>query len=457
MIDVKAWEYEFSLRTSARPTALSSTWQQVNEFQIFSDELVKLFWKSEVPGSRAPECLIAGAIQSVENMGMDVSTAEKLFKKGLQLLEENKFDQLKSITSLILKELREAPKLANHPYHSFKRPLEWEEISKGFPKENFKLESIKEKILGGWLGQIAGASMGTKLEGYFGEVLEETYGEQLGYYLQEPDTYNDDITYELAVLKTIEETGRLDAIELAKKWIELIPFGWSAEYVALENLKSGIFPPMSGWFNNPFQEWIGAQMRCMVHGLLNPARPFDACYSAYLDSIISHSGNGVYGGIHCAALTSLSFVYNDTRKLLIESMKFIPKGTELEYIASKVLSWCAVSTDWREVREKVQEQFKQYNWIHLYPNFCCVITALWFGNGNFDESMRVISAMGYDVDCNAGEVGTVLGIINGANNMPKKWVEPLRDELRTYVRGFEKVNITKLAEMNYSIILKNLN
>ncbi len=448
---MKAWEYELALRRSAEPVSFASSWEQVGELQIFPDNLVKLFWKSKVPGSNAPECLIAGAIQSVENMGRDVSKAEKLFEHGLTILERNELNKLKAITSLIFKELRDAPKIENHPYHRFKRPLEWNELCVGFPQDEYKVENIREKVLGGWIGQIAGASMGTKLEGYTGEVLEKTYGERLGYYLGEPETYNDDITYELAVLKTVEETGTLSSVELARKWIELIPFGWSAEYVALENLKNGIFPPMSGWFNNPFQEWIGAQMRCMVHGMLYPGKPFMACYSAYVDSIVSHSGNGVYGGIHCAALTSLSFVYDDVRTLALESLRYIPKGTELEDVASRILTWCKETSNWRKVREKIEESFKQYNWIHLYPNFCCVIASLWFGEGDFDKTMRIVSAMGFDVDCNAGEVGTVLGIIKGAAGLPSKWVEPLKNELKTYVKGFERVQITKLAEMSYNI------
>lgn len=453
---MKAWEYEAQMRVSAEPSLdEKGSWTESIDLGVFPRKLVELFWKSRVPGSKAPECLIAGAIQSVENMGRDVREAESLFENGLKLLHHERIDQLKPITSLIFKNLREAPIDKDHSYHKYNRPLDWETISKDFPEDQTKQKIYShDKILGGWLGQIAGASMGTRFEGYRGEVLEKSFGNDLGYYIGTPDTYNDDITYEIAFLQALKENDVLTSDKIALKWLELIPFGWSAEYIALENLKMGIFPPESGWFNNPFQEWIGAQMRCMVHGLVCPGQPRKAAYLAYLDSCISHSGNGVYGGIHSAVMTSLAFVQDNVRKIVEESTKYVPKNTEFEHILIDIIEKCKKNNSWRYVRSLIEENFKKYNWIHLYPNLCCVITSLWYGEGDFDETMRIVSALGYDVDCNAGEVGTILGVMKGARELPDRWISPLGDALYTYVSGFEKVRITDLAQFTAEMVSK---
>jgi hypothetical protein len=54
--------------------------------------------------------------------------------------------------------------------------------------------------------------------------------------------------------------------------------------------------------------------------------------------------------------------------------------------------------------------------------------------------------MGYDTDCNCGNIGALLGTQFGANNIPLKWREPLQDTFSTYVKGYEKWKISELAQ-----------
>ncbi len=446
---MKAWEIELKLRNSAVPNLKFKGEYGVEEFapSLWNDDLLKMIWRSVVPGSGAPESLILGAIQAVENMGRDGSRALELYHEGLKALENENMRLLRVTTARIFEELSRSRKIPDHPYHSYSRPLSWKDISRDFPKRSYPIvREYEESVMNGWIGQIAGASMGTRLEGYKHENLVKIYGEKLGYYLElPPSTINDDVTYEIAFLEALGKKGdRITSKDVAMKWIELIKFGWSAEMMALENLRRGIFPPRSGTFMNPFQEWIGAQMRCMVHGLLNPGNPLKAGYFAYLDSRVSHSGNGVYGGIHSAVLTSLAFSMENPRDLVLEAEKFVPKGSEFERVVRDVRRACQKSSDWKEVLEYCEERFKTYNWIHLYPNTASVITSLWFSDGDFDRAMKIVASFGYDVDCNAGEVGTVLGIVSG---VPGRWSDPLNDTLETYVPGYEKVRISDMAEI----------
>ncbi len=444
---MKAWLLERDIRRRATPDP-NFHGEYGDEFapSLWNDGVIEMLWRSKVPGSGAPESLMLGAIQAVENMGRDVGKALRLYEMGLKELEDGNTASLRALTAGIFDALSRSRKI-EHPYHSFRRPLSWREISRDFPVRDYDVVvRLDDGVLNGWVGQIAGASMGTRLEGYTSEKLIEVYGDRLGYYLEiPPSTVNDDITYEIAFLEALKGFGSgLRSREIALKWIELIRFGWSAELVALENLRRGVFPPRSGTLNNPFQEWIGAQMRGMVHGLLNPGKPFKAGYFAYLDSRISHSGNGVYGGIHSAVLTSLAFSISDPRALVIEAEKFVPAGSEFESVVKDVRRACQRSSSWEEVLEYCEERFKTYNWIHLYPNTASVITSLWFSEGDFDEAMRIVARFGYDVDCNAGEVGTVMGIMLG---VPRRWSEPLNDTLTTYVPGYESVKISKLAKI----------
>lgn len=97
------------------------------------------------------------------------------------------------------------------------------------------------------------------VEGYTSENLKKTFGD-VKEFLREPNTYNDDITFELAFLDAFSKKGyEVTSEDIALAWVGLIPCGWSAEELAIRNIKNGIFPPESGTHCNPFND--GSELR----------------------------------------------------------------------------------------------------------------------------------------------------------------------------------------------------
>lgn len=183
-------------------------------------------------------------------------------------------------------------------------------------------------------------------------------------------------------------------------------------------------------------------MRGMVCGLVSPSWPMEAARLAYLDGVVSHAENGVYGEIYAAVLTSLAFILSDPCTLLTGAAEFIPVKSEYAAVLTKCFEIVRSCEKPEAAWEKLDVYFERYNWIHAYPNIAAVITALWFGNCDMTESFRILAHAGLDVDCNAGLVGTVIGIING---VPDKWGKPLNDTLETYLSGKEHLSIRALA------------
>jgi ADP-ribosylglycohydrolase len=304
------------------------------------------------------------------------------------------------------------------------------------------LDALDEKILAGWLGQLAGGSFGTAIEGYHTRRIAEVYGE-IRAYVTDPETVNDDVVYELAFLDVFEQKGRqLTSRDLGLEWVRQIPFGWSAEWVALHNLNDGIFPPDSGTFRNPYSDWIGAQMRGMICGLLSPGWPLEAARLAHLDGQVSHSANGIYGEMYAAVLTSLAFVHTDVHALVEEAGHYLPQRSEYAAVVRGCLDTLKSAPDPARAWEILDLRFEEYNWIHAYPNLAADLLALWCGNGDMTQSFQLLAHAGLDVDCNAGLVGTVLGVMSGT---PQAWAAPLGDRLETYIQGKEELSIRELA------------
>lgn len=459
-LPARAWQIERAIRLNAIPLDRRihpSQWYNSNTAFPQGDDLIALFWGARVPGSGAPEIPYVEMVQARYNQGFDVSEAEALIPQGLQLAAENRRNDLRAHTAYLLSSLHNAPRIPTHSYWQYQRPMDWESILSSMKNPNPQPESSAQKDLGdkllhGWLGQLAGGSFGTVIEGYHSAQIQKVYG-VVETYLTVPETVNDDVVYELVFLDVFEKHGRsLTAIDIGLEWLRQIPFGWSAEWVALNNLSLGFLPPLSGAFRNPYNDWIGAQMRGMVCGMLAPGYPLEAARLAFLDGCVSHAANGVYGGMYAAVLTALAFVRNDLRALLEEGLNYLPQCSEYVAVAREILQTLSTTPNPLEAWKKLDTRFEEYNWIHAYPNLAADLFALWHCNNDMTTAFRWLAHAGLDVDCNAGLVGTVLGIMFGT---PAKWSDPLHDTLETYLRGKERLSIRNLAERTLQLVKSN--
>lgn len=451
---MKAWEIELDIRRNAEPvilTAEEQTWDSYKKTCADEDAKLRLLWNSNVPGSFAPERVIIGAVQSVYNMGYDTSEADDLVKDGIKAVDEDRIYDLYKVTTKLLSCINNAKKIEDHPYWKYKQYNEFAEYLQSVSfKDDYKYDvnskDFEEKTYAAWIGQIVAGALGTAIEGYTTEQITKKFGTITGY-VREPNTYNDDITYELAFLKAFEKKGYdVTSIDISEEWVALIPGGWSAEDIALKNLKLGIYPPMSGYLNNPYREWIGAQMRGVICGMVAPGNIKKAAELAWKDAVVSHHNNGVLGEVFNAIMASYAYVEEDLRTIVEKSVDLMPKDSEYYSVVKLALDLCKEHDSWEKPWSICEEQLKEYNWIHAYPNAAAQVIALWYGNGDFEKTMTIISMEGQDVDCNAAQIGTIVAVAKGVECINKeKWIDPIGDDLITYMRTMEKLSIKELS------------
>ena len=330
---MKAWMYCKQLVDNAEAKLViekEEDWT-MSQSQIVADAGVKVLWKSEAPGSGAPASQCGKKNPASENLGKDVSEAEIILKEGFEAFDNDDFIKLSECTSRLMKALNEGPINEEADYWKYKIYDSWEMYASDLsviykPSIEMKDNEYSHLVYQSWMGQICGGAFGTAIEGYSRKSIKDKFGYP-NTYLKAPSTYNDDITFELAFLKALLEKGKdLTSEAIANKWVSLIPFGWSAEAIALKNLSLGIYPPESGRLCNPYREWIGAQMRGAVCGMIAPGKPELAAYYAWMDGEISHNNNGIVGEVFNAILTSMAFTENDPKVLVEKACEFLPKG-----------------------------------------------------------------------------------------------------------------------------------
>ena len=156
-------------------------------------------------------------------------------------------------------------------------------------------------------------------------------------------------------------------------------------------------------------------------------------------------------------LTALAFTEADVRALLKRGIDLIPADSEYHSVVSFAWECCERYEDWHQALADCQEKYKKYNWIHAYPNACCEVIALYYGNGDYEKTLRIVTMCGVDVDCNAGMIMPILAIREGMRIIPEKLDHPAFRELVTYMRGMSRLTLDELVGDTLNSILHATN
>ena len=416
-------------------------WTAADFAGVTREQMLSDFWGAEVPGSGAYDEMLTGAVVAAGQLGWDVTESCAALDRGWRAIAAGVG---RAERSALAEEVFTTLERGRMPADSGRRPS----VGGDRPTVFALLPGREERVLAGWRGQIAGGAFGTAIEGCTGAAISSVYGSITGY-VAAPSSLNDDVVYELIALDVLAIHGAsATQAQYANAWSARIPFGWSAEWVALDNLARGVDPVVAAELRNPMNEWIGAQMRGMVFGQLCPGDPARAAALARTEASVSHRGMGIEGGAFAAMLSALAFSFDDARTVVEHATQTLAPSTYRD-AALWVLNTCRAAPSFADSWALISERYDHHNWIHAVPNIGAVIAALWFGANNITESFSLLAHAGLDVDCNAGLVGTVLGTCNAY--VPSAWVDPLGDRLDTYLPSVPSVEISTLAEQTLAV------
>jgi ADP-ribosylglycohydrolase len=214
-----------------------------------------------------------------------------------------------------------------------------------------------------------------------------------------------------------------------------------AYYNALRQLE----PPHTARFQNPYREWIGAQIRADLWGWICPGNPGLAAELAYRDAAVSHVKNGIYGEIFIAAAIAASFVVDTAAEAIRIGLEYIPQSSRLAEAIREVFRMYEEIRDFESAVDRLYELYGRYHWVHTINNAALVTAALLYSKGDYERGITYAVAGGWDTDCNGATVGSILGVIHGADRLPEKWIAPLRNTIRTSLRGFDRTTFPELA------------
>lgn len=316
-----------------------------------------------------------------------------------------------------------------------------------------------ERVYAGFIGKNVGIRLGAPVEPaiWTYERIRDVYGDVTSYLkpyrnFAADDDANGPVYFIRPLLEALKNGASESAIapelarEVGKAWLDYARegvgmfwwggYGRSTEHTAYLNLKNGIEAPESGSMARNGQipaEQIGGQIFIDTWGLVWPGRPEKAAEYAAAAASVSHDGEGLHGARFIAGCIAAAFVEKDVRAVIEAGLALLPPGSKYGEVARAVIAFHGEhSEDWRLCQEFLIREWGYDKWpglCHIIPNAGVCVLALLYGAGNFARTVEIATMCGWDTDCNAGNVGTIAGVLYGLAAIPERYRKPINDEI----------------------------
>lgn len=281
---------------------------------------------------------------------------------------------------------------------------------------------------------------------------------------------DDDLNYPLINLLLLRRYGHcFSTADVARVWLDELPAGrtFTAERIAYRNLLSGLEPPHTARYRNPFREWIGALIRADMHGWTHPGDPGAAAEQAYRDAVLSHTANGVYAAMFAAAVIAAAAGGADTRSrtgtgtgmqydvhaCLRIGLAVVPPGSRLAAAVRHAVQLARRYKDFDTVVDELHATHTRYHWVHAVPNTALIAAALTHADGDFTGSICRVVSGGWDTDSNGATAGSVAALLAGSPGaLPERWTAPLKNRLASSVADFDTTGFDTLARLTADLV-----
>ena len=293
-----------------------------------------------------------------------------------------------------------------------------------------------ERAYAAVLGKLIGVYLGRPFEGWTHQRIMSELGPIENYVHERLNcplvVTDDDVAGTFTFIRALEDHGasrEITSREIGETWLNYIVErrailwwggnGNSTEHTAWLNLKRGIRAPDSGSIRVNGQavaEQIGAQIFIDGWAIVAPGNPALAAELAERAARVSHDGAAVDAAKLWAAMEAEAFVSRDVDRLLDVGLAYLSSASPIAKLVADIREWRKRYPDWREAREAIEARYgydKHPGNCHVIPNHALMIMALLYALDDFTRAQTIVCTSGWDTDCNAGNVGCLMGAMLG--------------------------------------------
>jgi len=237
---------------------------------------------------------------------------------------------------------------------------------------------------------------------------------------------NDDLELQLVWLDLVERSsGNLTQSEFAKAWLDHIHYMWDEYGRTRWNLRRGVPVEAVGTFENHFHAGMGSPIRSEIWACLFPGDPDSAAHYARLDASLDHGTEGIAGEVLFSVMQSGVAAGKSLEDAITLALGYIPTDCETAMAVEKIRKTHRAGVPAWDCWKALLADHGNENFTHAPLNVALTIWALWYGGGDFEDSILLAVNGGYDTDCTAATVGATLGLFLGPEGIPERWLNPI--------------------------------
>jgi hypothetical protein len=340
----------------------------------------------------------------------------------------------------------------------------------GGSTRTFTMAELRDRIEGGWAGQIIGVSYGAPTEFRARErILEEALPEW------KPERVHnainqDDLYVDMTFAKVLDDKGIGATTEDFGAMFRDAQYAlWHANLAARRALKRGVPARLSGTPEyNAHANDIDFQIEADFVGLMAPGLPVAATDIAWRAGRVMNYGDGIYGGIFVSCMYAQAFVETDPRKVVEAGLACLPARSPYAMTIADTLKWSRENKDWKATWRLIEKKWnnrepcpdgamKPFN-IDARLNGAYIVLGLLYGDGDFFKTMDISTRAGQDSDCNPSSACGILGTMQGYKRIPDQWksgIEAIADTKFRYTDYTFKTIVDSTQKRAIAVAQKN--
>ncbi|MEI6060617.1 MAG: ADP-ribosylglycohydrolase family protein [Bacteroidota bacterium] len=323
--------------------------------------------------------------------------------------------------------------------------------SNGSRPYRIAVSELRDKIAAEWIGQMIGNIYGLPHEGkYINAPGPETwpygYTKNLDKLKKYDGAFSDDDTdVEYMYLLQIGKYGPEPSYsQLQEAWMYHIRDRvWLANRAALGLMHFGYTPPFTGSKElNPHWFQIDPQLINEIWGVTAPGMVNYAASKSDWAARITSDEWGVEPTIFYGAIYSAAYFEKDINRLIETGIKALPANGRFAVTAREMIALHSkYPSDWKAARKEMAQKYyidepdmTKTIW-NANLNGACAVLALLYGEGNFQHTLDLSCALGFDCDNQAATIAGLMGVINGMKGLPENlylpiegWKKPFNDK-----------------------------